>query len=159
MRFFLIDKITRWEVGRCAEALKNISLSEDFFADHFPRRPAMPGVLIVEGMAQLAGLLLEASLKEQFGTEAKAVLTVLERTKFREMARPGDTLKYRADVRSVNESGGKAAGSARRGDRAVASTEMTFAFSHTDDPKLEEKRAELMRLWRQDLGTKEGDGN
>jgi hypothetical protein len=90
MRFFLIDKITRWEVGQCAEALKNVALSEDFFADHFPRRPVMPGVLIVEGMAQLAGLLLEATLKQGLGKEAKAVLTVLERTKFRELVRPGD---------------------------------------------------------------------
>ena len=55
MRFFLIDKITLWEVGRCAEALKNIALSEDFFADHFPRRPVMPGVLIPMGPPQRGG--------------------------------------------------------------------------------------------------------
>ncbi len=45
MRFFLIDRITRWEVGSVAEAVKNVALSEDFFDDHFPRRPVMPGVL------------------------------------------------------------------------------------------------------------------
>jgi len=54
MRFFLIDRITRWEVGRAAEALKNVALSEDFFDDHFPRRPILPGVLMIEGMAQLS---------------------------------------------------------------------------------------------------------
>src|SRR5512138_3447927 len=88
MRFFLIDRITRWEPGRCAEAIKNIALSEDYFDDHFPRRPVMPGVLILEGMAQLSGLLLEAGLKARYDKDAKAVLTVIERTKFREMARP-----------------------------------------------------------------------
>jgi len=80
MRFFLIDKINEWNVGKTAKAVKNIALSEDFFDDHFPRRPVMPGVLIIEGMAQLSGLLLEASLKEQYGEDAKAILTVLERT-------------------------------------------------------------------------------
>ncbi|MHC4715804.1 MAG: hotdog family protein, partial [Planctomycetota bacterium] len=79
MRFFLIDRITRWDVGSAAEAVKNVALSEDFFDDHFPRRPVMPGVLIIEGMAQLSGLLLEASLAEKYGKDAKAVLSVLER--------------------------------------------------------------------------------
>jgi 3-hydroxyacyl-[acyl-carrier-protein] dehydratase len=66
MRFFLIDRITKWQVGITAEAIKNVALSEDFFDDHFPRRPVMPGVLIIEGMAQLSGLLLEATLKEKY---------------------------------------------------------------------------------------------
>ncbi|HDY65929.1 MAG TPA: hypothetical protein ENH84_06840 [Phycisphaerae bacterium] len=57
MRFFLIDKITRWDVGTGAEAMKNVALSEDFFDDHFPRRPVMPGVLIIEGMAQIRAML------------------------------------------------------------------------------------------------------
>ncbi len=93
MRFFLLDRITRWDVGVAAEGIKCVALSEDFFDDHFPRRPVMPGVLILEGMAQLAGLLLEASLEQKYAKSAKAVLTVLERTKFRAMAKPGDTLR------------------------------------------------------------------
>jgi 3-hydroxyacyl-[acyl-carrier-protein] dehydratase len=159
MRFFLIDKITRWEVGHCAEALKNIALSEDFFADHFPRRPVMPGVLILEGLAQLAGLLLEASLKQDFGQEAKAVLSVLEHTKFREMAKPGDTLTYRAEVVSIHAAGGKAAVEARRADRLIARTEMLFAFHTIDDLELEKKRSELMRVWMHDLDSQKDDGD
>jgi 3-hydroxyacyl-[acyl-carrier-protein] dehydratase len=83
MRFFLIDRIVRWEPGVVAEATKNVALSEDFFDDHFPRRPVMPGVLVLEGMAQLSGLLLEAGLQQKYARNAKAILTVLERTKFR----------------------------------------------------------------------------
>ena len=90
MRFLLIDRFTAWEPGVRAAATKNVALSEDFFDDHFPRRPVMPGVLMIEGLAQLAGLLLEASLKQQFAQDAKAILSVVERTKFREMIRPGD---------------------------------------------------------------------
>ena len=147
MRFFLIDRITRWEVGTAAEAVKNVALSEDFFDDHFPRRPVMPGVLMVEGMAQLAGLLLEASLKEKHGQEGKAILTVLERTKFREMIRPGDRLVYRAEVIAVNPSGGKASVQASCGDRVVATTAMIFAFKYLDDPMLEQRREALMKTW------------
>jgi 3-hydroxyacyl-[acyl-carrier-protein] dehydratase len=147
MRFFLIDRITRFDVGAAAEAVKNVALSEDFFDDHFPRRPVMPGALILEGMAQLSGLLLEASLQAKFAKDAKAVLTVVERTKFRDTVRPGDTLVYRTHVVSVNEVGGKVTVEALRGDRVVATSGMIFAFKYVDDPKLDEKRRALMSIW------------
>ena len=147
MRFFLIDRITRWEVGASAEAIKNVALSEDFFDDHFPRRPVMPGVLILEGMAQLSGLLMEASLLQKYGKSAKAVLTVLERTKFRSLVKPGDALIYRAEVVSVNEAGGKVRALAMRSGSAVTSTEMLFAFKYVDDPQLDERRRRLMEIW------------
>lgn len=147
MRFFFIDRITGWQVGHSAEAIKNVALSEDFFDDHFPRRPVMPGVLMIEGMAQLAGLLLEASLKQKHGQDAKAVLSVLERTKFREPVRPGDTLTYRAQVISVSKSGGKVSAEALRDGRVVVTTGMVFGFKYIDDPMLEAKRAALMKVW------------
>lgn len=147
MRFFLIDRITKWEVGVSAEAVKNVALSEDFFDDHFPRRPIMPGVLMVEGMAQLSGLLLEASLRAKYGRDAKAVMTILERTKFRDIVRPGDSLTYLAEVISVNESGGKASVRAMCEDRLVVTTGMVFAFKYVDDPLLARKREAMMKLW------------
>jgi 3-hydroxyacyl-[acyl-carrier-protein] dehydratase len=147
MRFFLIDRITLWEVGKCAEAVKNISLSEDYFDDHFPRRPVMPGVLILEGMAQLSGLLLEATLIRDHGESAKALLTVIERTKFRDIVRPGDSLTYRSDLVSINRAGGKVKVEARREDSPIVSTEMVFGFKHIDDPKLDQIRNSLLDLW------------
>lgn len=147
MRFFLIDRIITWEVGAVAEAVKNVALSEDFFDDHFPRRPVMPGVLMIEGMAQLAGLLVEASLKAQHGRDAKAILTVLERTKFRTMVRPGDSLVYRAEVTSVKPEGGKASVQATRNGRVVATTAMVFAFTYIDDPLLDRRRSDLLKMW------------
>lgn len=128
MRFFLIDKITHGEAGTRAAAVKNVALSEDFFDDHFPRRPVMPGVLILEGMAQLSGLLLEASLKARYGKDAKAVLTVIERTKFRDLVRPGDQLAYHAQVTSVNEAGGKTSVRALRDGNEIVSSGQVFAF-------------------------------
>ncbi len=155
MRFFMIDKITRWDVGTGAEAMKNVALSEDFFDDHFPRRPVMPGVLIIEGMAQISGLLLEASLKDKHGSDAKAVLTVLERTKFRDMVRPGDTLTYETEVVSINKSGGKVSAKALRDGKVVVTTGMVFGFKYVEDPLLETRRRELMKVWMADLEGRE----
>ena len=149
MRFFLIDRITSWEVPTAAEAIKNVALSEDFFDDHFPRRPIMPGVLMLEGMAQLSGLLLEASLQQNFQRSAKAILTVLERTKFRQLVRPGDTLVYRAEVTSVNTSGGKVSACALLAGEVAVTTGMVFAFKYIDDPLLEARRAALLKTWMQ----------
>jgi 3-hydroxyacyl-[acyl-carrier-protein] dehydratase len=147
MRFFLIDKITEWHIGQNARAIKNVALSEDFFDDHFPRRPVMPGVLIIEGLAQLSGLLLEASLKKKYQKNAKAILTVLERTKFREVVRPGDSLIYSAEVTAIHKSGGKTSVQALCENRIIATSGMTFAFKYIDDPMLEAMRNTLMKVW------------
>lgn len=147
MRFFLIDRITDWQVPTSATATKNVALSEDFFDDHFPRRPVMPGVLMLEGMAQLSGLLLEAALQQGFEQSAKAILTVLERTKFRQLVRPGDTLTYRVDVTSVNPSGGKVTARGSIGEDVVVTTGMVFAFQYIDDPQLDSRRDALLKVW------------
>ena len=147
MRFFLIDKISEWHIGKTAKAVKNVTLSEDFFDDHFPRHPVMPGVLIIEGMAQLSGLLLEASLKKTYGEDAKAVLTVLERTKFREPVRPGDTLIFCTEVISVNKNGGKLSARAFCDDHVIVTSGMVFAFKYIEDPMLEAKRDALLNIW------------
>ena len=147
MRFFLIDKITRWDVGARAEALKNVSLSEDFFDDHFPRHPILPGVLILEGLAQLSGLLLEATLEAKFKVSAKAVLTILERTKFRRMVRPGDTLVYQSEIVTIQETGGKSKARALRDGELVTATDMVFTFQEVDDPDLDRKKRSLMKMW------------
>ena len=134
MRFFLIDKITRWNVGSDAEAVKNVTLSEDFFDDHFPRRPVMPGVLMIEGMAQLSGLLLEASLAKKSGHDAKAVLTVLERTEFRKPVGPGDVLTYRASVIAVNKNGGKASAETLCDGQVVRHCAQSYRRSPRQEP-------------------------
>src|SRR5512138_48598 len=133
MRFFLIDRITRWDVGSCAEALKNVALSEDFFDDHFPRHPVMPGVLILEGMAQLGGLLLEESLRARTGQSRKALLTVIERTRFRRMVRPGDRLLYRTEIAGLNETGGKVRAVASCDGETAATSDLVFGFREVND--------------------------
>jgi len=98
-------------------------------------------------MAQLSGLLLEFSLLEKSGRSAKAILTVLERTKFRKPVRPGDTLTYQVEVLSIMENGGKVSARALRDGQEVAATSLVFAFRYIEDPMLDEKRNALMSVW------------
>lgn len=147
MRFFLIDKINEWQVGKKASAVKNIALSEDFFEDHFPLRPVMPGVLILEGMAQLSGLLLEESVRKDFELNLKAVLTIVEKLKFSEFIKPGDQLTYKTELVSYNEIGGKAKVYAFLNGKKVSEAVLIFAFKEVDAPELEKRRSELLNLW------------
>jgi len=151
VRFLLIDRITSWEPGRCATAVKNVALSEDFFDDHFPLKPILPGVLILEGLAQLGGLLLEETVRRDTGRNVKALMSIVEKAKFRSPARPGDRLEYRAEVESVNELGGQVAAAASREGARIAECRLVFSFHEFENPRLEARRAAVLALWMQGL--------
>ena len=89
--FLLIDKIINIEPGVSATALKNVTINENFFIGHFPSRPIMPGVLIIEAMAQAAGVFIAYNNTTE--TENKLVyFTSIESAKFRIPVEPGDTM-------------------------------------------------------------------
>jgi 3-hydroxyacyl-[acyl-carrier-protein] dehydratase len=151
MRFLLLDRITQWEPGRRGEAIKNITLSEDFFSDHFPLRPIMPGVLIVEGMAQLGGLVLEEGVRLQQGRAVKVLMSIIEKAKFRQLVVPGDTLVYSAEVTAINEIGGKVSAHATRDDSVIVECNLVFSFHQIDNPHLEKCRREMLDFWLRDI--------
>jgi 3-hydroxyacyl-[acyl-carrier-protein] dehydratase len=151
MRFLMLDRITKWEPGRRGEAIKNITLSEDFFADHFPLRPIMPGVLIVEGMAQLGGLVLEEGARIQQNREVKVLMSIIEKAKFRQPVSPGDSLVYSAEVIAINDIGGKVAAQATRNGSMIAECDFLFSFHQIDNPHLEKVRKEMLDFWLRDL--------
>lgn len=156
MRFLLIDRITDWEPGKRGTAVKNVTLSEDFFDDHFPLKPIMPGVLMLEGMAQLSGLLLEEGVLQDQGRKVKALMSIVEQAKFRAPAYPGDSLQYVAEVVSTNELGGKVLTRALRGDELIVECSLVFSFHEFENARLEARRAEILSLWTRDLETDEG---
>ncbi len=147
MRFYLIDKITEWNVGKSARGTKAVSLSEDFFDDHFPRYPIMPGVLILEALAQLSGLLLEATVESQCHVRKKALVSIMEKVKFRNIARPGDVLTLETTIESLRDDSGKVKTIARVGEKRIAETTMTFVLTEFHDPELERKREWLLKFW------------
>ena len=95
--FLLLDRITAIDDdSRWAEGLKNVTINEQFFQGHFPGHPVMPGVLIVEGMAQLAGALALTTVEDP--TTKVIYFMSIEQAKFRRPVVPGDTLHYRVDL-------------------------------------------------------------
>ena len=95
--FLLLDRITAIDDdSRWAEGLKNVTINEQFFQGHFPGHPVMPGVLIVEGMAQLAGALALTTVEDP-ATKVIYFMSI-EQAKFRRPVVPGDTLHYRVDL-------------------------------------------------------------
>ena len=151
MRFLMIDKIIEWKIGGYARAAKNIALSEDFFDDHFPRMPIMPGVLILEGMAQLGGIFLEETVRQAIKIDKKAIMTVIDKTKFREISKPGDRLIYRASILNYNDIGGKVQVDAYKNDKIIVSTKITYIFDSFKDAILKRDRQRLLDLWLEGL--------
>ncbi|MFD6160004.1 3-hydroxyacyl-ACP dehydratase FabZ family protein [Nocardia sp. NPDC060256] len=88
MRFLMVDAITELDAGRRAVGVKNAAMSEDYFADHFPQQPVLPGVLVLEAMTQLARWLVITG--SDFGTTV--VLSAVQHSKFIDFAVPGDRL-------------------------------------------------------------------
>ncbi|MGA1871473.1 MAG: 3-hydroxyacyl-ACP dehydratase FabZ family protein [bacterium] len=143
----MIDKITEWNVGASAQGIKNVTLSEDFFNDHFPRHPIMPGVLILESLAQLSGLLLETTAEQTYNLKIKALLTLLEKSKFRHVAKPGDVLNLTTTIVSVHEDSGRVKAQASINKKVAVESDMIFIFIKYDDPYLERKRKKLLDYW------------
>ena len=151
MRFLLIDKITSWQPGDRATAVKTVALSEDFFDDHFPLKPIMPGALLLEGMAQLSGILIEEGVHQETGQRVKALMSIVEKAKFRLPVYPGDALVYEAKVESVNDLGAKASVRAVRDGVVTAECRLVFSFHDLQHPKMEAHRDEVLSFWLRDL--------
>jgi UDP-3-O-[3-hydroxymyristoyl] N-acetylglucosamine deacetylase / 3-hydroxyacyl-[acyl-carrier-protein] dehydratase len=97
--FLLVDRILEMEEKKRIVGLKNVTINEPFFQGHFPGHPIMPGVLIIEAMAQVGGILLMGQIE---GYESKVVYFMsLDNVKFRRPVKPGDQLLIEADILQV----------------------------------------------------------
>lgn len=90
--FLLIDRVTEYDVGKSLTAIKNVTMNEPFFQGHFPNKPVMPGVLIIEAMAQAAALLGCVSMSEERPEDALYYLAGVDDVRFKRPVEPGDQL-------------------------------------------------------------------
>ena len=147
MRYILLDRITQLKPPELAAGVKCVSLSDDIFADHFPGHPVMPGALILEALAQLGGVLLEASMRERGRHDLHALLVTVDKAKFRHQVRAGDKMELTCHGIVVQEDGGQVRGLVYVDGRKVAEAELAFAFARVTHPKLLARRREVLNIW------------
>jgi 3-hydroxyacyl-[acyl-carrier-protein] dehydratase len=124
--FILVDRILEGEKGKSMVGLKNVSMNEPFFQGHFPAEPIMPGVLILEGMAQVGGLLAFNSIPDMIG-EKLFYFAGIDKVRFRRPVVPGDQLIY--EVKLLKQKGKiwKMAGKAKVDNNVAAEAEFMAA--------------------------------
>jgi 3-hydroxyacyl-[acyl-carrier-protein] dehydratase len=121
--FLLIDRVTEIIRTKRIVAIKNVSVNEPYFVGHFPAGPIMPGVLVVEAMAQAGGVLLLIEFPDR---EHKLLLfTGIERAKFRRPVSPGDQLRIEVDVLVWRGNAGRMLGKAYLGDKVACEAVIT----------------------------------
>lgn len=96
--FILVDRILSYEPLKNLVAIKNVSLNEPFFMGHFPENPVMPGVLIVEAMAQACGLLSNLSMTPQEGHKMFHLFAGIDNVRFKQKVIPGDQLRFEVEL-------------------------------------------------------------
>lgn len=123
--FLLIDQVEEMEVGKSITAIKHVSPDEYYFKGHFPEEPVMPGVLIVETLAQ-AGAVAVLSMPEYRGKTA--YFGGIKNAKFRQKVKPGDTLKLVVELDRMRRQAGTGVCTAYIGDKVACKCEILFAI-------------------------------
>jgi len=128
--FLLIDRVLTIEDDRIITGYKNLTANEPFFQGHFPRKPIMPGVLILEAMAQLGAVYVLAKPENQGRI---AFLMGVDKAKFRRPVVPGDRLDFKLTILKMRSTFGKVHGVATVNGDMAAEAEISFALSRNQD--------------------------
>ena len=128
--FLYVDRIIELEEGKRAVGIKNVSINEDFFNGHFPGYPVMPGVLIVEALAQVGGVAL---LNAEANKGRLAFLTGIDNCRFKRQVVPGDQLRLEVEFIKLRGQMGKGKGIATVDGELVCEVEILFALGPVKD--------------------------
>jgi 3-hydroxyacyl-[acyl-carrier-protein] dehydratase len=125
--FLLVDRIVELEVGIRAVGIKNVTINEPFFQGHFPGHPVMPGVLIIEALAQVGGV--TAALAEKDVEDKATYFVGIDKAKFRKPVLPGDVLRLEMNIVNCRRGIYCFEGKAYVGDKLVAEAELKATFA------------------------------
>lgn len=129
MRWIWIDRFLEFNPGKSARALKSLSVAEDYFADHFPGYPVMPGSLMLEGLAQTGGILVG----DVNDFREKVVLAKIPSVRFHRDVMAGEEVIYEVDLLHLRTEGASVQGRIKVGDELVGEAEIFFA--HLDQAR------------------------
>lgn len=154
MRWRFIDIIDELEVDRSASGRVTFPPETYFFADHFPGFPVVPGVILLEALAQLSGKLIGYSVRQRRGDWPFPILSMANGVKFRKFVRPGEEVRMETRLDLLRDESASVNVRAWVGGRAVVSAEQVFVFNAVKLPSDEEavtlerlERSEMARLW------------
>jgi len=125
--FVMVDRILAFEKGIRITGLKNVTVNEPFFQGHFPGEPVMPGVMILEGMAQVGALLAYKSVPDSIGSKL-VYFAGIDNVRFRKVVRPGDQVIYKLELIKMKTRLSKMSGRAYVDDQLVAEAELMASF-------------------------------
>ena len=151
MRYYLLDKVTELVPGERSRGVKCVTLSDEILHDHFPDYPMLPGALVVEAAAQLAGFLLEMSFNGAGRPLVRALLVQIQRAKFYDPIGPGDTLVIDVHIGSTRESAAEITFEGSVAGKVAARGTLTFVMRSIDSPRLHEQRRYVYALWTRDF--------
>jgi len=147
MRFILLDKVVHLERGRKIEAIKALSLAEEYLADHFPTFPVLPGVLMIEALVQSAAMLVRITNDFQ---QSMIVLTEARNVKYKSFVKPGNVLQISLEAEKITPENSSFKGIARVGETTMV--EGKIKLSHFNlaqrDPKLAPIDAKIIQEMR-----------
>lgn len=129
----LVDRVLEMEANKSITALKNVTINEPFFQGHFPHHPVMPGVLILEALAQTAAILSFTSASEKANSNAVYYLVGIDGARFKRPVVPGDQLILKIDVLRVTRGIWKYSGKALVDDQIVAQAELMCTMRNVSD--------------------------
>lgn len=131
--FLLVDRIIELDPGRRAVGIKNVTYNEPFFQGHWPENPTMPGVLMLEAMAQVGGIMLLSSLNEGNVQNITAFMAGLDRVRFRRRVIPGDQLTIEAVMDKRKGNMGRVHIEAHVGRETACEGDFSFALVRNEE--------------------------
>lgn len=129
MRWIWIDSFVEFESGRRAAAVKNVSLAEEYLHDHFPGYPVVPAALLIEGMAQTAGILVG----EAKGFAENVILAKIRSAEFDGTAMPGDQVRFDAQIETLDERAAATSGTVSKNGTVIGRVDLLFSHVNKSD--------------------------
>jgi 3-hydroxyacyl-[acyl-carrier-protein] dehydratase len=130
----LVDRVLEWEAAKFIRAIKNVTVNEPFFHGHFPGNPVMPGVLVIESMAQVAGLLTMLSDAARQDGSQLVLFAGIDGARFKRQVVPGDTLLLEAELERAVRGIGRFRTRASVGDQLVCEATLLAAIRNAPPP-------------------------
>jgi 3-hydroxyacyl-[acyl-carrier-protein] dehydratase len=160
IRFYFLDKITKFTLGESVEGCKCWTLSEDIFEQHFPGHPVVPGVFIIESMAQMMGFLIERSYsaKNPEDPGIYAILSIVHKAKFKNFVSPGDKIEMKGSLTTLSDNHANSEVKAYVDKKLAAQAELTFVLvskEHFVGSRLTEKQEDYFKILTREI--KSGD--